>query len=133
MGIAMLAAARLVQVVPVWVDGLRPRMAADRPGHRSGSRLARAGREQAQAGWHGMARLADDLLARLVSRRDPDTTPLHGRTAHAPARPLPLRVLRVLEPQQPRAAAGRMVISGRMADVCAELDRLAAAEVATRQ
>jgi hypothetical protein len=27
------------------------------------------------------------------------------------------------------ASAGRMVISGRMADVCAELDRLAALEV----
>ena len=36
----------------------------------------------------------------------------------------PLRVIRVKEanPQM----AGRMVISGRMADVCAELDRLAA-------
>jgi hypothetical protein len=36
----------------------------------------------------------------------------------------PLRVIRVQEsnPQM----AGRMVISGRMADVCAELDRLAA-------
>jgi hypothetical protein len=36
----------------------------------------------------------------------------------------PLRVVRVKEvnPQM----AGRMVISGRMADVCAELDRLAA-------
>lgn len=40
-----------------------------------------------------------------------------------PLRP-PLRVIRVKEvnPQ----LAGRMVISGRMADVCAELDRLAA-------
>ncbi|RYF16156.1 MAG: hypothetical protein EOO30_11990 [Comamonadaceae bacterium] len=40
----------------------------------------------------------------------------------------PLRVLRVVEPCAPRAVAGRMVISGRMADVCAELDRLAAQE-----
>jgi hypothetical protein len=40
----------------------------------------------------------------------------------------PLRVVRVLEPSAPRAIAGRMVISGRMADVCAELDRLAALE-----
>ena len=133
MGIAMLAAARLVQVVPVWVDGLRPRVAADRPNRRSAARLARAGREQAQAGWHGMARLADDLLARLVSRRGAGATPMHERISSAPACPRPLRVLRVLEPQQPRAAAGRMVISGRMVDVCAELDRLAAAEAATRQ
>lgn len=44
------------------------------------------------------------------------------------ARPTrPLRVVRLLD-KDPSAAAGRMVISGRMADVCAELDRLAAAE-----
>ena len=44
--------------------------------------------------------------------------PLH------PPSPLPLRVIRVKDgsPQM----AGRMVISGRMADVCDELDRLAA-------
>ncbi|APW42513.1 hypothetical protein [Rhodoferax saidenbachensis] len=40
----------------------------------------------------------------------------------------PLRVVRVLEAGQTRASVGRMVISGRMADVCAELDRLAASE-----
>ncbi len=40
----------------------------------------------------------------------------------------PLRVARVMEAQQSRHQAGRMVISGRMADVCAELDRLAGME-----
>lgn len=35
-----------------------------------------------------------------------------------------VRVVRMLEAGQPRASVGRMVISGRMADVCAELDRL---------
>lgn len=35
-----------------------------------------------------------------------------------------VRVVRMLEAGQPRACVGRMVISGRMADVCAELDRL---------
>lgn len=44
----------------------------------------------------------------------------------------PLRVVRVLEPSASRAVAGRMVISGRMADVCAELDRLAAQEARGR-
>ncbi|MFM1949864.1 MAG: hypothetical protein RL706_1885 [Pseudomonadota bacterium] len=39
-----------------------------------------------------------------------------------------LRVLRVSEHGQTSACAGRMVISGRMADVCAELDRLVALE-----
>jgi hypothetical protein len=38
--------------------------------------------------------------------------------------PRPLRVVR---------ASGRLVISGRMADVCAELDRLAAMEAAGHQ
>ena len=39
----------------------------------------------------------------------------------------PLRVVRVVEPHA-AASAGRMFMSGRMADVCAELDRLAALE-----
>jgi hypothetical protein len=42
----------------------------------------------------------------------------------------PLRVVRVVESGQTRTSVGRMVISGRMADVCAELDRLAACEAA---
>lgn len=88
MGIAMLSAARLVQVMPQWIEEWGPRLAA-----------------------------------RLAGRRRHRRSPVMNA---ASARPL--RVLRVLEPQQPRAAAGRMVISGRMADVCAELDRLAAAE-----
>lgn len=37
----------------------------------------------------------------------------------------PLRVVRLAEQRRAQAAAGRMAISGRMADVCAELDRLA--------
>ena len=66
-------------------------------------------------------------------------------TSHAkpaPARPIrttcstpgsigprrPVRVLRVIDTPQPTANAGRMRISGRMADVCAELDRMAALE-----
>ena len=39
-----------------------------------------------------------------------------------------VRVVRVLEAGQARNKVGRMSISGRMADVCAELDRLAARE-----
>ena len=44
---------------------------------------------------------------------------------------MPLRVLRVVESGQGHASTGRMVISGRMADVCAELDRLVAREDAS--
>lgn len=42
----------------------------------------------------------------------------------------PLRVVRVMEASPPSSGAGRMIISGRMADVCAELERLAALEAA---
>src|SRR5450830_1833233 len=42
----------------------------------------------------------------------------------------PLRIVRVLEEGQTPAHVGRMLISGRMADVCAELDRLVARELA---
>ena len=55
---------------------------------------------------------------------------LTGATGQNRITPKPLRVLRVVETGQARASVGRMVISGRMADVCAELDRLAAREAA---
>jgi hypothetical protein len=57
------------------------------------------------------------------------TRPLPVRVASV-ARPRvrPLRVVRVFDGPRVPAQAGRMVISGRMADVCAELDRLAAQE-----
>jgi hypothetical protein len=45
----------------------------------------------------------------------------------------PLRVVRVAEPGGRAGSAGRMVISGRMADVCAELDRLASRETGLQQ
>jgi len=41
-----------------------------------------------------------------------------------------LRIERIVESGQRANQAGRMVISGRMADVCAELDRLVARETA---
>jgi hypothetical protein len=58
-----------------------------------------------------------------------------ARTKAATPRPCektrkPLRVVRVVEHCGAPASAGRMVISGRMSDVCAELDRLAALETA---
>ena len=43
----------------------------------------------------------------------------------------PLRVLRIVDASHAPSTAGRMVMSGRLADVCAELDRLVAAETAT--
>jgi len=49
--------------------------------------------------------------------------------AAAPVKPRPLRVLRIVD-SQARPSVGRLVISGRMADVCAELDRLALKDAA---
>jgi len=63
--------------------------------------------------------------AALTNVLPPPATPVHA-AAGAPRR---LRVVRILE-GSPAASAGRIVISGRMADVCAELERLAAVEAA---
>jgi len=49
-------------------------------------------------------------------------------TAQADRPAPPLRVVRLVEAQPSGVGGGRMVISGRMADVCAEIDRLAALE-----
>ena len=77
--------------------------------------------------------------ARSIGRMGAAGTPRPGTCSDflagvGPSRPLlmtaaphrPLRVVRVVEGGR---GVGRMVISGRMADVCAELDRLAAHEV----
>ena len=73
----------------------------------------------------------------LQPARPAATPPQPARTcaprSNVPARPCekarqPLRVVRVVERAGAPAGAGRMFISGRMADVCAELDRLAALE-----
>lgn len=77
--------------------------------------------------------------AALLSRCDRIQTPTKpvapctlqpGATRQMVARGMPLRVVRIVEAGQTRASVGRMVISGRMADVCAELDRLADREAA---
>ncbi len=77
-----------------------------------------------------------DLMAWLAPR--PAAVPVPCAPSRQPlqraqARPAPLlRVLRVVEPAAARTGAGRMVISGRLADVCAELERLAAQEARGR-
>lgn len=81
-----------------------------------------------------------NLLASLQAFVDhllaPEPAPVIRTSVRAATRPRvqapakPLRVVRVLEPSASRQVAGRMVISGRLADVCAELDRLAALEAA---
>ncbi len=44
----------------------------------------------------------------------------------------PLRVVRVMEAGQTSTLTGRILMSGRMADVCAELDRMVERETAFR-
>jgi hypothetical protein len=61
-------------------------------------------------------------------RSCPPRAGVPGHGADKPRRAL--RVVRVLEASPAPSHAGRMIISGRMADVCAELDRLAALESA---
>ena len=56
--------------------------------------------------------------------------PAQARRVTPVMRP-PLRVVRVLEIGQTPAHTGRLMISGRMADVCAELERMADREAAT--
>jgi hypothetical protein len=63
-------------------------------------------------------------------RSEPRLYSTEALMAHTVPARRPLRVVRVMEAGQPRSQVGRMVISGRMADVCAELDRLAACEAA---
>ena len=73
-----------------------------------------------------------------VSRHAPLHTPCLASGRHGNAltkrRPsdkvMPLRVLRVVDSAMPRSSVGRLVISGRMDDVCAELNRLVERESA---
>lgn len=52
------------------------------------------------------------------------------RASNLPHATRPLRVVRRVDARQPGLHPSRIVISGRLADVCAELDRLAALEAA---
>jgi hypothetical protein len=70
-----------------------------------------------------------------VAGQMPPTSTLRGQVlANQPNVPTrhnthrPLRTVRVMDANQAPGQVGRMVMSGRMADVCAELDRLVACE-----
>lgn len=64
-------------------------------------------------------------IATFPASRAPATAITHFRGTRQTAIRRPLRVVRVLDAEQSRNNAGRIVISGCIADVCAELDRLA--------
>lgn len=73
-----------------------------------------------------MAILAPDSLRSHSAARMQRATSDPARPGTSSLRST-LRPVRVLHPQS-RSEAGRMVIAGRMADVCAELERMAACE-----
>jgi hypothetical protein len=63
-----------------------------------------------------------------ASRVAPAIALAHATRRAAPPRVPALRVVRVMESSNAPCGDGRMFMSGRMSDVCAELDRLAALE-----
>lgn len=67
-------------------------------------------------------------VVRLSSQQH--SSPAYATRGHATGQShqRALRVMRIAEHGDAPSCAGRMVISGRMADVCAELDRLVALE-----
>jgi hypothetical protein len=80
---------------------------------------------------HGRSRAARRQCGAARSSGVAQRTQNVPATVAAIARPCrPLRVVRIVEPARTAVDAGRMRISGRMADVCAEIDRLAALEAA---
>jgi hypothetical protein len=107
MGIALLA------IVDFWMplQSLASRLLPARSARREV-------RGAASAGLHGLS-----VRPACAGRTHGPTAP---KAVATPARPL--RVIRVVDHQGEKRSTNRMVISGRMADVCAELDRLAALE-----
>lgn len=63
-------------------------------------------------------------LAMDLATKGPRARAVEARADRSPA----LRVTHLIDARQTPGASGRLRISGRMIDVCAELDRLAAAE-----
>ncbi len=62
----------------------------------------------------------------------PRSVASHAHVAAPACRALrpPVRVVRIIEGGQTQRNCGRLMISGRMADVCAELDRMVEREAA---
>jgi hypothetical protein len=77
------------------------------------------------------ARPAELAVMPLVSEPAPHTRSRATSRSRNRAN-LPLRVVRVMDNDHASAHGERMMISGRMADVCAELDRMAEREARQR-
>lgn len=70
--------------------------------------------------------VSPNLAAPVANAGNPSRQPGVSVQLGMPSRPV--RVLQVIDAGQSAAQSGRLRISGRMVDVCAELDRLAARE-----
>jgi hypothetical protein len=112
MSIALFAISDLMSPVQAWARGLLP--------HASPRSVQQAPIVQATHQSKTPKSIAyKPMAARSRGIYHPQAS--HGR---------PLRIERIVESGQPASQVGRMVMSGRMADVCAELDRLVAREAA---
>ncbi len=69
-----------------------------------------------------------NLAVRSTGAHGATTRPCGG--AARPSRQSRLKIVREFDASVSASCAGRMIISGRMADVCAELDRMAMRESA---
>ncbi|RSZ35306.1 MULTISPECIES: hypothetical protein [unclassified Variovorax] len=113
MGIALLAIADIWMPLQSLASRLMPARRAHRRNHLDTA--------ESSAGLRYVA-VRPACTARSGSGATPDAT------ASMPVRPL--RVVRVVDGKGRQCSNNRVLISGRMADVCAELDRLAALEAA---
>lgn len=81
----------------------------------------KAGYPVAHGSWHQAGQLCPVPAPLIKPNR------IHGRACSTSS----LKVLREFEPGKSRSSTGRLVISGRMADVCEILDRMVTQSAAT--
>ncbi|APW38526.1 hypothetical protein RD110_16050 [Rhodoferax koreense] len=139
MGIALFSAANLIESLQGVIGWLAPRDQRAASAHnappavwhrparsrgRSGHAVPHAGHMTPGGGFVSLG--SDHAAAPLLPC---PTAPRQAARSLRAQRPL--RVVRVMDASTSSTLVGRMVISGRMADVCAELDRLAALEAGT--
>ena len=112
MSIALFAISDLMSPVQAWARWLLPNPSPSRALQRASMQPAHRSNTPNTIAYKPLAARARGIY--------------HAQTP--PTRPL--RIERIVESGQPASQVGRMVMSGRMADVCAELDRLVAREAA---
>lgn len=99
-----------------FIDSWLPNPAAHSPAHRQP--LGRLMQQFARAGWLGHRPIPFEHAPQRI--QDP--------SLHRTTRPVASTPVRIVRPAQGARGNARLVISGRMSDVCAELERLASLE-----